>query len=129
MTEMYPCFSTRKTPYEIGSYFDIDPADIEKKEDVGEDFGEKETLYLSTCRSAIDLILKSISKRGGTALLPAFTCHAVVEPFVENGFPFSHIRSTKTSQQTLPIWKNLFSALIRMSYYSMIISGLTPTKN
>lgn len=86
MIEMCPCSSNQKTTYEIGSYFDVNPIDVEKKTDSELTPSEPEVRYLSTCRSAISLILDTLTKRNCVALLPAFTCHAVAEPFVENGF-------------------------------------------
>lgn len=41
---------------------------------------------ISTCRSAIRAILSSIRKERRIALLPAFTCSTVVDPFVEQGY-------------------------------------------
>ena len=71
---------------EIGSYFDISEKnlkdiDVEKSMNL---FGE--ALYLSTCRSAIDIVLKNVKTTNKVALLPGFTCHAVVEPFEKNGY-------------------------------------------
>lgn len=43
-----------------------------------------EVSLLSTCRSAIGLILQSLGKVQ-RALVPAFTCHSVLAPFVEHG--------------------------------------------
>lgn len=70
---------------EIGSYFSIDPRDLNTIVEESP-FEKKEILYLSTCRSAIKMALSTVKKSSSTALLPAFTCHAVVEPFIENGF-------------------------------------------
>lgn len=41
--------------------------------------------FLSTCRSCIGMILDKIG-RGGRAIVPGFTCHSVVEPFVLKGY-------------------------------------------
>lgn len=75
-----------KRAKEIGSYFDISPNDIEnsKVEDIFMPFGE--AVYLSTCRSAIDLVLNECLDKNKVALLPGFTCHAVVEPFIKKGY-------------------------------------------
>lgn len=71
---------------EIGSYFDISHDDIVAARDaeIFEPFGR--ATYLSTCRSAIDTVLKSVLTARKVALLPGFTCHAVVKPFVNNGY-------------------------------------------
>ena len=48
--------------------------------------------YLSTCRSGIALILSELQVGRKVALLPAFTCESVLEPFLLHGFevhPFS----------------------------------------
>lgn len=72
---------------EIGSYFSIAPQDIEKsqKQPLTE-LTENNLLFYSTCRSAIRCILESLNDTTKKALLPAFTCHAVVEPFVTSGY-------------------------------------------
>ena len=69
---------------EIGSDFDLSPASItlsQKKEFLP--FGK--AFYLSTCRSAIKLLLENYSGQK-VVLMPAFTCHSVVEPFINQGF-------------------------------------------
>lgn len=43
--------------------------------------------FLSTCRSAISSALRTIdSDTTKIALLPAFTCHSVLHPFLQNGY-------------------------------------------
>lgn len=79
---------------EIGSNFDLDPKillqntdqwDLSKIEIIGED-----TVLLSTGRSAEGLILDEIECRNPkikkTALIPPFTCHTVIEPFLKRGY-------------------------------------------
>lgn len=49
---------------------------------------------LSTCRSAIGLVLNKL-KDVRRAIVPSFTCHSVIEPFIERGisvkgFPIGH---------------------------------------
>lgn len=73
---------------EIGSYFSISPVDLKKCNDLNYlhvDPGN-DVIYLSTCRSAIGTVLSRLDNSNKKALLPAFTCHAVVEPFVKNGY-------------------------------------------
>ena len=41
--------------------------------------------YLSTCRSGIALILSELQVGRKVALLPAFTCESVLEPFLLHG--------------------------------------------
>lgn len=42
--------------------------------------------YVSTCRSAIGLILDELSSNRKVALLPAFTCESVLIPFINRGY-------------------------------------------
>ena len=49
-------------------------------------------VFLSSCRSGLREILKSINDNQKRAIVPAFTCESVVEPFIEAGyevFPYS----------------------------------------
>ena len=63
-------------------------------------------VWTSTGRSAISLVLQSIEEEGirsKRVLLPIFTCHTVVEPFIKNGYevyPFyidEHLRVMEKS--------------------------------
>ena len=82
-------------PHEIGSNFWIDKEQFEttKAEDGNKNPTRWDTIYLSTCRSAIGEVLKRLKdSKTKKALLPAFTCHSVLLPFIENGyevFPYS----------------------------------------
>lgn len=79
---------------EIGSNFWINPneklSDIELQ--TPKQFGCNGTDYvwLSTGRSAIRFVIKSILERNPSivkrVLLPPFTCHTVIEPFIKAGF-------------------------------------------
>ena len=42
--------------------------------------------YISTCRSAIREFLKEFNLKIKVAFVPAFTCHVVVEPFLEDDY-------------------------------------------
>lgn len=85
MIKMCPNSSNHKKSKEIGSYFYFSEEML---------YGAykdclcipKEYSYLSTCRSAIDICLKQIKTDKKIALLPSFTCHAVVEPFIKNEY-------------------------------------------
>lgn len=93
---------------EIGSNFWIAPEDIRKTSDIvltpdlfdckGEDY-----VWLSSCRSAITLVLQTIEARDPQikkiAYLPSFTCHTVFEPFINAGYQI----------KALPMTFNLFS--------------------
>lgn len=46
---------------------------------------ERGVTLLSTCRSAISTVLNHVG-RGKRALVPSFTCHSVVSPFVDAGY-------------------------------------------
>ena len=79
---------------EVGSNFWIDPEEL-----MGEamlqppySFGYEGNDYawLSTGRAATRFILKTIEERNPSikkvALIPPFTCHTVIEPFIESGY-------------------------------------------
>ena len=79
---------------EIGSNFWINPNKklINKMLQPPKQFGCEGTDYawLSTGRSAIRFVIKSILERNPSmakrVLLPPFTCHTVIEPFIKAGF-------------------------------------------
>ena len=79
---------------EIGSNFWIAPEDIQGKATLlpPYSFGIEGSDYawFSTGRSATRFVLKTIEERNPSikkvALLPPFTCHTVIEPFVEYGY-------------------------------------------
>ena len=79
---------------EIGSNFWINPNVALKDKPLGspEQFGCKgnDFVWLSTGRSAIGFAIKSIEEKKPnlkkTAVLPPFTCHTVIEPFLKAGF-------------------------------------------
>ena len=83
MIKMYLDSSVQRSK-EIGSYFYFSK---EKLDDNKNSLCmPKEYSYLSSCRSAIDVCLKQIKTYKKIALLPSFTCHAVVEPFIKNKY-------------------------------------------
>ncbi len=43
------------------------------------------TEYYSSCRDSIRMVLKKEKVCKGLALVPPFTCHAVIQPFIEHG--------------------------------------------
>lgn len=79
---------------EIGSNFWLSPKDIlgKKTLDAPFVFGHRgsDYVWLSTGRSATRLVLQTIEERypdkGRVALLPSFTCHTVIEPFLDYGY-------------------------------------------
>jgi dTDP-4-amino-4,6-dideoxygalactose transaminase len=83
---------------EIGSNFWINPNEELKDKPLGtpEQFGCKGTDYvwLSTGRSAISYAIKTIKERNPhlrkSAILPPFTCHTVIEPFLNAGYEVHH---------------------------------------
>lgn len=75
---------TVKDSPEIGSYFSIDSEDVKKYGSGG--LACDDAVFFSTCRSAIQHILSKQTGMKKIALLPAFTCHAVVEPFETLGY-------------------------------------------
>lgn len=79
---------------EIGSNFWIAPEDIQGQAKLlppySFGYGGSDYAWLSTGRSATRFVLKTIEERNPNiikvALLPPFTCHTVIEPFVEYGY-------------------------------------------
>lgn len=80
---------------EIGSTFFLPPKKIDllkKKSLKRPNILNVDESYVSTCRSAIGLCLETLSVSRKVALLPAFTCESVIEPFIKSGyevFPYS----------------------------------------
>jgi len=83
---------------EIGSNFWINPNEALKDKPLGspEQFGCKgnDYVWLSTGRSAIRFAIKTIEERNPnlrkSAILPPFTCHTVIEPFLAEGYEVHH---------------------------------------
>lgn len=83
---------------EIGSNYWINPNEFLKNKPLGtpEQFGCKgnDYVWLSTGRSAISYVIKTIEERHPdmkkVALLPPFTCHTVIEPFLNAGYEVHH---------------------------------------
>lgn len=83
---------------EIGSNFWINPNEELKDLPLGtpEQFGCKgnDYVWLSTGRSAISFAIKAIEERNPqlkkSAVLPPFTCHTVIEPFLNAGYEVHH---------------------------------------
>lgn len=73
---------------EIGSSFSGSSFDKESKKYPAfiTNSGGGNTVYLSTGRSCIREILQSLSLEEKRAIVPAFTCESVIEPFLENGY-------------------------------------------
>lgn len=82
---------------EIGSEFYLDrdadlkdiPIDLDYL-----DINISDTAFISTGRSAISFILKQIKlpEDEKIALLPPFTCHTVIEPFIDAGYKIHYYR-------------------------------------
>ncbi len=82
---------------EIGSNFDLSPdINLDSEEPIDLDLynikGE-DTTFLSTGRSCISYILDDIEFYNPNiiknALIPPFTCHTVIEPFIKKGYKIS----------------------------------------
>lgn len=79
---------------EIGSNFWISPEEVNGEPNLStpKKFGcdGSDYVWMSTGRSATRLVLQTILQRNPQmnriALLPSFTCHTVIEPFLELGF-------------------------------------------
>lgn len=75
--------------WEVGSTWYADNFDSGKTSGKLTDAFENENkiTFLSTCRSAISLILSHIKVGSGRrALVPSFTCHSVIRPFTAAGY-------------------------------------------
>ena len=73
----------------IGGEFEIDISSLDAKENTSVlPYPNHFKIWLDTGRSAIHLALEDIKKRSPSraALLPAFICPTVVEPFLKLGF-------------------------------------------
>lgn len=97
---------------EIGSNFWLNPNQILKDLPLGtpEQFGVKgnDYVWLSTGRSAIKYVLKTIEERTlgikKVAVLPSFTCDTVFEPFLEAGYEVYYYpvgRDLKTTSDSI----------------------------
>lgn len=83
---------------EIGSNFWINPNEIIKNKELGspKQFGcmGSDFVWMSTGRSAIKFVIKTIEERDSLilkrVLLPSFTCHTVIEPFIEAGYQIEY---------------------------------------
>lgn len=85
---------------EIGSNFWINKYDKLDEQKISLDFlrlNITDIAYLSTGRSAISFVLNHINvpDKNKTALLPSFTCHTVIEPFVNAGYKVCFYRINK----------------------------------
>ena len=115
---------------EIGSNFWIAP------DDIGCDMrpinlrqfsiDDEHVIWTSSGRSAIRLALLSIIEQNPhiekTALLPPFTCHTVIEPFIQLGFdihylPINHYLETNAHNISLAIQTTKASVILFHRYY------------
>lgn len=75
---------------EIGSNFFLDPEEFEKYRysNKQRDFmgSDKKSVYSSSGRGAISLVLDQLDKKDKVALLPIYTCDSVVSPFIRKGY-------------------------------------------
>lgn len=78
-------FATKKRQG-IGSDYWITENEVETAKNASLRLLPEEAIYFSSCRGALQTILKDVNVKNKVALLPAFTCHAVLEPFVQSGF-------------------------------------------
>lgn len=80
---------------EIGSNFDLSPGIVSGEFDLtlGIDLFRlkgTDSVFLSTGRGSENMVLDTISERNSditkVALIPPFTCHTVIEPFIKHGY-------------------------------------------
>lgn len=86
---------------EIGSDFWLNKFDSLTEEKICLDFLKiktMDTVFLSSGRSAISFVLKNIEvqDKRKVALLPPFTCHTVIEPFINAGYTVYYYRIDKS---------------------------------
>ena len=114
---------------EIGSNFWITPKDLERKKELQAPFSfgyaGSDYVWMSTGRSATRLVLKTIEDRNPNiikvALLPSFTCHTVIEPFLEYGYevhslPISMSLLT-TGEQIIRTWEQMKANIVLIHRY------------
>lgn len=78
---------------EIGSNFWLNCEEQLKQKEIDLEFLNMhtiDTVFLSRGRSAITFILNQIDKQEKVAVLPPFTCHTVIEPFIDAGYRVYH---------------------------------------
>lgn len=81
-------------------------------------FGNKKnTTYYSTCRASIGKILQYESKNNKVALIPSFTCHAVLQPFLANNVEVIPYRIRKD----LSVDVTYFESLIKKYHPGFIL--------
>lgn len=84
---------------EIGSTYWLDPKSIEglpmKSIKSPHILGADES-YVSSCRTGIGLALDELRANNKVALLPAFTCESVLDPFVKRGYEVHPYRIDKS---------------------------------
>ena len=115
---------------EIGSNFWLDPHESMEDKPIGTpaQFGcnGSDYVWLSTGRSAIRYVIETCEKRGlrygKTALLPPFTCHTVIEPFLAAGYivnyyPVNDSLQASAEDILTSIKKNEVSIVIYHRYY------------
>ena len=109
------------------------PLNIERKppvfDEIGSNFFEElntaqsalpdssAVIYLDSGRSAIRLALKSISPPQKTAVLPAYTCEAVIRPFVETGYSVKYYNV----DQNLLVNYDEFAYLVEQTKPSVVL--------
>lgn len=62
---------------------------------------------LSTCRSAIKLILDKIGGQHHRALVPSFTCHSVIDPFLTAGYDVKGYSLNENLQIDIDVFSSL----------------------
>lgn len=115
---------------EIGSNFWLDPNQVQAEKQLGtpsqyncegEDF-----VWLSTGRSAIKFVIKTIEKRKPNikkiAVLPSFTCDTVFEPFINAGYqvcyyPIKHDLRTTSDAIMETVLNNEASIVLFHRYF------------
>ncbi len=107
--------------WEVGSTWFVRPAAPISAEGVDKRISGmyKDVSFLSTCRSAISLCLGCVTN-AKAALVPAFTCHSVIEPFSKAGIrAIGYPVKTNLSVD----WEGLISLVDKYSPQVVLIHG------
>ena len=88
---------------EIGSNFSIDKLPVVEENNKL----NKDVIYLDSGRNAIRLILKNIKVNSKNAVLPAFTCKTVIQPFIEENYNLYYYDINEDFSININSFKNL----------------------
>lgn len=94
---------------DIGSIFPLYDDDLATDIISNEQVAENDTIRFSLCREALYVIAESFPKGQRRALLPAYTCSTVVNPFAQAGWECSYYSVNKSLRIDVNEVKALYS--------------------